>query len=199
MIAGHFGVAAGVKARAPAAPLWALMLATQWLDIVFVPLFLAGIETIEPVDPANPSAFGGVIIHANYTHSLVGAVLLSALAGLVARARWGRQVGGVIGAAAFSHWILDLVVHRPDLPILPGNAGNLPLLGIGLWQWPVVVVAVELLLVLGGAYLYYRAAAGLPPAPGQEEGEQRRRAVLATSVVAALMLLSLATSVLGIG
>ena len=45
MIAGHFGLAAGAKSGTPAAPLWALMLATQWLDVFFVPLFLLGVET----------------------------------------------------------------------------------------------------------------------------------------------------------
>ena len=49
MIAGHFGFAAVVKSRERAAPLWALMLATQWLDVIFVPLFLLGVEHLQPV------------------------------------------------------------------------------------------------------------------------------------------------------
>src|ERR671932_744576 len=114
MVAGHFGLAAGVKSQVPAAPLWALMLATQWLDVFFVPLFLMGIETIEPVNPANPNAYGGGVIHADYTHSLVGAILLSVLAGGLAWAMFGRRIGVVIGAVAFSHWLLDLLVHYPD-------------------------------------------------------------------------------------
>jgi membrane-bound metal-dependent hydrolase YbcI (DUF457 family) len=120
MVAGHFGLAAAVKSRVPTAPLWALMVATQWLDIIFVPLFLLGIETIDPTDTANPNAYGGGVIHAVYTHSLVGALALSALLGGLAWLRWGRRVGVTIGLVAFSHWILDLLVHRPDLPILPG-------------------------------------------------------------------------------
>jgi hypothetical protein len=197
MVAGHFGLAAGVKSQVPAAPLWALMLATQWLDVFFVPLFLMGIETIEPADPANPNAYGGSIIHAVYTHSLVGAVLLSALAGGLAWAMWGRRVGGVIAAVAFSHWLLDLLVHRPDLPILPGNAGGLPLLGFGLWRLPVVAATLELILVLGGAYLYYRRATQLAPAAAEDGGEQRRRVVTATAVVTGLMLLTLVANILG--
>ena len=189
MVAGHFGLAAGVKAGAPTAPLWALMLASQWLDVFFVPLFLAGIETIDPVDPANPNVYGGSVIHAVYTHSLVGSVLLSALAGLVAWWLWGRRVGGVIAAVAFSHWVLDLLVHRPDLPILPGNAGGLPQLGFGLWQVPVVSAGLELILVLGGAFLYYRRASQLP--------DSRRQVVTASGVVTGLMLLTLVLNVLG--
>ena len=102
MVAGHFGLAAGVKSQVPSAPLWALMLASQWLDVFFVPLYLGGIETIDAVDPANPNVYGGGVIHAIYTHSLLGAVLLSALAGLLAWRLWGRRVGGVIAAAAFA-------------------------------------------------------------------------------------------------
>jgi hypothetical protein len=199
MVPGHFGFAAGVKSQVPSAPLWALMLATQWLDVIFVPLFLMGIETIEPRNPAAPDVYGGGIIHAVYTHSLVGALALSALAGGLAWARWGRRVGVTIGAVAFSRWILDLIVHYPDLPILPGNAGGLPLLGFGLWGYPTVAAFVELALVLVGAYFYHRRATALPPAAGLDERQQRRRVVTASAVVTGLMLFSFVTTVLGIG
>jgi len=199
MVPGHFGLAAGVKSQVPAAPLWALMLATHWLDVFFVPLFLLGIETITPIDPANPNAYGGGIIHANYTHSLVGALVLSGVAGGLAWWRWGRLVGATVGLVAFSHWLLDLIVHYPDLPILPGNAGNLPLLGFGLWGFPTVAAFLELALVLGGAYLYYRAATTLPVEPPLDPARQRRRVYTATGVVTGLMLVSFVTTVFGIG
>ena len=198
MVPGHFGFAAAVKSRVPSAPLWALMLATQWLDVFFVPLFLLGIETIDPVDPANPNAYGGGVIHAIYTHSLVGALVLSAVAGGLAWARWGRRVGVTIGLVAFSHWILDLIVHRPDLPISPGNAGNLPLLGFGLWRLPTIAAFVELVLVLVGAYLYHRSATSLPPVPTLDPAMQRRRELTASAVVSGLMGLSFVTTVLGL-
>ena len=197
MVPGHFGFAAVVKSRVPSAPLWALMLATQWLDVWFVPLFLMGIETIDPVDPANPNAYGNGIIHAVYTHSLLGALALSALAGVLAWARWDRRVGVTIGLVAFSHWILDLIVHRPDLPLLPGNAGNLPLLGFGLWRLPTVAAFLELALVLVGAYLYHRSATSLPPVPNLDPATQRRRELTASAVVSGLMALSFVTTVLG--
>ena len=54
MVGGHFGFAAGVKCQVPSAPLWALMLASPWLDVFFVPLYLVGIETIEPADITRP-------------------------------------------------------------------------------------------------------------------------------------------------
>jgi hypothetical protein len=198
MVAGHFGLAAGVKSGAPAAPLWALMLATQWLDVWFVPLYLAGIETITPIDPSNPDAYGGGVIHAVYTHSLVGAICLALLAGGLAWGRWGRRVGFVIAAVAFSHWLLDLLVHHADLPILPGNIGDLPLLGFGLWQYPLASAAVELVLVLVGAFLYYRRASALAATGSVTPAELRRRTRTATAVVTGLMLLCLVLNVVGL-
>lgn len=182
LIAGHFGLSAIVKARAPYVPLWALMLATVWLDVAFVPLFLAGIETIDPA-PGTDGGYGTGIIHANYTHSIVGASALSGMFGYVAYRFWGRRCGLILGAVVMSHWLLDLIVHRGDLPLLPGNAGGLPTLGFGLWRYPGLSAVAELALVVAGTYLYWRAARVLTR-PGTER--LRYRAV----TVAILILVS---------
>jgi hypothetical protein len=156
MIAGHFGFAALVKSKERSTPLWILMFSSVWLDIVFVPLFVAGIETLQPV--ANHRQYGGALIHADFTHSMAGALLLSAVLGAVCWPFWGKRSALVIGLVAVSHWALDLLVHRPDLPILPANALNLPKLGLGLWQYPAISAGLELILVLTGAWFYWRAA-----------------------------------------
>jgi hypothetical protein len=158
VIAGHFGFAAAVKSRAPATPLWALMLASQWLDVVFVPLLVAGVERIEPVAGTRPGAYGESIIHADYTHSLAGALLLSIAFGAVAALRYGRRSGAILGLVVMSHWLLDLPMHRADMPILPGGAGDLPHLGLGLWRYPWPSALLELTIVVLGAVLYGRAA-----------------------------------------
>ncbi|HHY48381.1 MAG TPA: permease [Alphaproteobacteria bacterium] len=165
MITGHFGLAAAVKSRATSVPLWALMLGTVWLDVVFVPLLLAGIETIGTAEGLSPG-YGNAVIHADYTHSLVGAVLLSALFGWGGWALWGRRAGVVLALVSFSHWVLDLLVHRMDMPLLPANWGDLPRLGFGLWQWPWLTAAIELALIVLGAWLYWRAAGKLPDRGG---------------------------------
>src|SRR5262245_8938668 len=182
MIAGHFGLAAGVKAWAPRLPLWALMLSTFLLDVVFIVLNVAGLEYITPADPARPTGYGSALIHAYYTHSLIGALLIAAVAGTLAGWRWGQRGGIVIAIVVFSHWVLDLLVHRADLPLLPGNAGNLPLLGFGLWQIPMVSALLEFALNLAGAYLYYRSASQLP-APSTADAAGHRRSVLTASGV----------------
>ncbi len=193
MIAGHFGLAAATKAKAPEVPLWSLMLATQWLDVVFVPLFLAGVERIEPVAGMKPNAYGAGIIHADYTHSLVGAVVLALLFGGVAGLRYGRRSGTVLGLVAFSHWLLDLPMHRADMPILPGGAGDLPRLGFGLWRSPAASAILELAFVVTGAVIYWRAArrvAGADPA-------MVRRAHRCGAAVLVVGLLTLALNLAG--
>jgi hypothetical protein len=157
MLAGHFGLAAIVKSREPQVPLWALMLSTQLLDVLFVPMVALGYESFTPVAGTN-AGYGELVFRADYTHSLVGALAISLVAMLVAMIPWGRRNGLIIGAVVFSHWVLDLLVHRGDMPILPGDAGGLPRLGLGLWTIPWLSIVLELILVLAGAYLYYHAA-----------------------------------------
>ena len=179
MIAGHFGFAAIVKSREPETPLWALMLATVWLDVVFVPLFLSGIETMQAADQVH-TGYGANIIHADYTHSLIGAIALSGILGVLAGLLWGRRSGIVIGLVAASHWLLDLIVHRADLPILPGNMGGLPLLGLGVWRYPLISFGIELALVLVGAFLYWRTAIRVV----ETEGKGARPAAITAALIA---------------
>ncbi|HXX70191.1 MAG TPA: hypothetical protein VEK07_23630 [Polyangiaceae bacterium] len=193
MIAGHFGFAAAVKAKAPSVPLWTLMLACQWLDVLFVPLLLAGVERLEPLAGTKPGTYGAAVIHADYTHSLAGGLALSAVFGAVAAIRYGGTSGLVLAMVAFSHWVLDLPMHRADMPILPGAAGNLPRLGLGLWRFPVASALLELAIVVIGAALYWRAARRLGGAGAPQAG----RANLCGALVLLAGLLTLALNVLG--
>jgi membrane-bound metal-dependent hydrolase YbcI (DUF457 family) len=185
VIAGHFGLAAAVKSRVPRAPLWALMLATVWLDVLFVPLVVAHVETFAPL-PGTRGGYGEAIIHADYTHSLVGALVIAALFGAVSAIPWGKTVGATMGAVVFSHWLLDLPMHHQDMPLLPRNAGDLPLLGFGLWSLPVASAILELALVVGGSLLYWRAArrvAGEATPPRTRLASVTAAAMLATGIV----------------
>ena len=181
MVAGHFGFAAAVKSREQRTPLWALMLACQWLDVVFVPLFLAGIERISPV-PLTSGGYGRLIITADYTHSLVGALALSAAFGFAFVFWWGRRSAAVLAGVVFSHWLLDLVVHRGDMAILPGNIGGFSRVGFGLWRMPLATSGVELALILSGSYLYWRAAVAI--------SRSNKREITTANVAAVLLLTS---------
>ncbi|OZB90447.1 permease [Paenibacillus sp. XY044] len=196
MFAGHFGIGAAVKAVSPKTPLWAIMLGTQLLDVIFVPLLLTGIETSVETDGGG---YGGAVIHADYTHSLVGALIIALLAGAAAWKLWGKRSAGVIGGVVFSHWLLDLLVHRSDMPILPGNLGSLPLMGFGLWKWPFISGALEVLLIVVGTVMYYRSlrlrARSAPKMPGRAEPA---KAVWAAAVMAVLLMGSFISDLIGI-
>jgi hypothetical protein len=172
-----------VKSRERSAPLWALMLATVWLDVVFTPLFLALRETVQPIH----AGYGGLIIHADYTHSIVGMLALSAVLGMMFLPRLGRRLALVIALVSASHWVLDLVVHRPDMPALPANVGNLPYFGFGLWNHPRAAACVELALVVAGAIMYWRAAMEVSAKAGRNE----RLASISAAMIAAFGLLVL--------
>lgn len=110
MITGHFGLAAAVKSSERQVPLSALMLATVWLDVIFVPFLLTGAEHTDKV-AGTDGGYGELVIGADYTHSLLGALLSATITNWVAAHWWSRRSGLVIGAVVFSHWLLDLLVH----------------------------------------------------------------------------------------
>jgi membrane-bound metal-dependent hydrolase YbcI (DUF457 family) len=190
MFAGHFGLAAIVKAKQPTVPLWALMISTQLLDIIFVPLYVSGVETIETIGNGHGKE---ILIHANYTHSLFGALLIACLAGLLAWRIWGQRSGAVISATVFSHWILDLLVHRADLPIFPGNVGDLPLLGFGLWQWPAYTIILEAAIIVLGTILYFRSVLSRIKTSSSDYKKSLKMAIIAGTVMGVLLILSLIT------
>ena len=159
------------------------MLATVWLDVIFLPLFLAHWETVQTIR----AGYGGLLIHADYTHSIVGMLALSAALGAMFQPRLGSRVAMVIALVSASHWLLDLIVHRPDMPVLPGNLGNLPYFGLGLWNDPRVAACIEFVLVAAGSILYWRAAMEV----STKAGRNGRLATLSAAMIAAFGLLLL--------
>jgi hypothetical protein len=182
MFAGHFGLAAAVKAKNPDIPLWSLMASTQLIDIAFVPLLVTGAEGMKTV---GDGGYGAGIFTIDYSHSFVSTIIIAFIAGLIALKFLGKKQAYIIGAVVFSHWILDLVVHRSDLSILPGNFGNLSQVGLGLWQWPVVTILLELSLVIVGGIMYHRSLI-----KGVNK-QSKKLVVFTSSLVSVLLVLSL--------
>ena len=151
MFIGHYGPAFGAKAALRRVPLWVYFVAVQWLDVWWSIFVLTGIEKVRIV-PGFMPASALDLYYMPYTHGLFGALTLSAILGIVVAFFFRRQRGSifiVVALAAFSHWILDLVVHAPDLWIYDGVK-----LGFGLWRWLWISLPLELILLFGGAWLY---------------------------------------------
>ena len=152
MFVGHLAVALGAKRAAARVPLGALVAASFGLDLLWPIFLLAGLETVR-VDPGNTAFTPLAFEHYPWTHSLVMAIAWGAAAGLAASI-WlrNRTAGVVIGATVVSHWILDFVTHRPDLPLWPGSA----VFGLSLWQSIPATLMLEGALYATAIELYRR-------------------------------------------
>jgi membrane-bound metal-dependent hydrolase YbcI (DUF457 family) len=151
MFIGHFAVGFASKRAAPRASLGALMAAPLFLDLLW-PIFLnLGIESVR-IDPGN-TAFTPLDLHDYpYSHSLVGALVWSLLFAAVfwAVTRYPRGAL-VVALGVFSHWVLDFVTHRPDMPLYPGSAISV---GLGLWNSRAGTVIVEVAMFVAGVWIY---------------------------------------------
>jgi len=155
MFIGHYGPAFGAKAAQPRIPLLVLFIAVQWLDVVWSLLVLGGVEKLRIV-PGFTEGSTLDLYYMPYTHGLAGALALSVLfGGAVAIFFRERRMSVflVTAACVFSHWLLDLLVHRPDLWIYDDVK-----LGFGLWRWLWVSLPLELASLIVGAWLYARYA-----------------------------------------
>jgi hypothetical protein len=154
MFIGHFAVAFATKKVAPRASLGTLVLAAAFLDVVWPVLVLLGIERfrIAPGFTAvNPFDF----TYYPWSHSLVMTVLWSLLFALAYFAASRDRAGAVwVGLAVASHWLLDFISHRPDMPLYPGGGAKL---GLGLWQSVPATFSVEGLMFAAGIAIYTRA------------------------------------------
>lgn len=140
MFIGHYAPAlvAATSRRSP--PLGGLFVAAQLVDIAFFSLFLLGVEKMRELPGAT--AMNGMDLYSMpFTHSLAGAIGWAAAFAVAVRLT-GRDwtAGAIGGAVVVSHWLIDLIVHRPDLTL----AGTPPLLGFGLWNHPAIEMPLEL-------------------------------------------------------
>lgn len=155
MFLGHFGAALAAKPLAPRASLGTLVAAALFLDLVWPALVLVGVERVR-IDPGNTAVTPLDFEHYPVTHGLVAVVAWAVAFGAVYAWRTGWRRGAVVaGALVASHWVLDLVVHRPDLPVVWSG----PKVGLGLWRSVPATLAVELAVFVGGLLLYARATA----------------------------------------
>jgi membrane-bound metal-dependent hydrolase YbcI (DUF457 family) len=154
MFVGHYGVSFAAKKVAPSVSLATLFIAVQLLDVGWSLLVLLGVEKVRIV-PGLTATNPLDLYYMPFTHSLLAALLWSAAAFLLYRAvRPGatNRPALVVATAVFSHWVLDFLVHPPDLPLYDDSAK----VGLGLWDFPAVALGLEAILLFGGLWLYFR-------------------------------------------
>jgi hypothetical protein len=183
MFVGHYGIGLAGRSATRRASLGTWFLAVQFLDLLWPIFLLLGWEHVRvapgitrltPLDfydyPISHSLAGALVWSALFAliYGLWGgrrgalspaspavpdrALPATAPAGAAFRGgRW--RTAGLLGLGVLSHWVLDLMVHRPDLPLLPRG----PYAGFGLWNAPAVELPLEAALYLGGAFVYLRA------------------------------------------
>jgi membrane-bound metal-dependent hydrolase YbcI (DUF457 family) len=154
MFVGHMAVALGARKIEPRAPLAALVAAAFGLDLLWPAFVLAGLEVVK-VDPGNTAFTPLDFASYPWSHSLLMSLIWGAGAGaLAARAYRSGHAGFVVAALVVSHWVLDVVTHRPDLPIWPDG----PRVGLGLWNSIPATLAIEGAMFAVAIALYVRAA-----------------------------------------
>jgi len=169
MFVGHYGVSFAAKKAEPSIPLWVLFIAVQLLDVLWAPFILLGIEKVRIV-PGITASNPLDLYYMPYTHSLVAAVGWSVAAAAVysfVTRGVPKRAAAVVAIAVFSHWVLDFLVHRPDLPLYDNTAK----VGLGLWNLPAIALGLEAALLFGGMWLYFRL------------GTARRTAMLVFGVI----------------
>lgn len=155
MFIGHFGLAFATKPAAPAVSLGTLFLACQFADLLWPVLVLGGVERLA-IDPGNTAFTPLDFQHYPYSHGLVTLATWGALVALLYRVlgRLSVRAAVIVAFVVWSHWWLDFVTHRPDLPIWPGGDVRV---GLGLWNSVPGTLIVESLLFGAGILLYTRA------------------------------------------
>jgi len=158
---GHYGVSLAAKRYEPRLSLGWLFVAVQFLDVLFSIFVLAGVEKMR-IAPGYTAVNPYDLFFMPYSHSLLGAlgwsVVFAAGFGLLSRAAAAQRqwlAPAILAAAVFSHFVLDVPVHTPDLPLGPGPGS--PKIGLGLWNHRAATTAAELAVLFTGGLIYLRA------------------------------------------
>ncbi|MFH1198169.1 MAG: metal-dependent hydrolase [bacterium] len=151
MFVGHFGVGFAAKKTYSKPSLGTMFFAAQFIDLLWPILLLLGLEKVK-IDPGNTAFTPLDFIYYPISHSLFGVLIWALLFGAVYFIiKRNLKNSVLLGLLVISHWILDLFVHRPDLPLVPWSELKV---GFGLWNSVLFSIIIELLIFAAGAYLY---------------------------------------------
>ena len=157
MFVGHYAVSFAARSTSVSLPLWVWFIAVQWLDVGFMTFVLTGTEKLRITEGFTESNALD-LYYMPFTHGLVGAIVMSVILAAIVAVVFpaGRQplALGLVALASFSHWLLDLVMHTPDMPLFDDDSTKV---GLGLWDHPVIGLPLELLVLALGVWLYTRS------------------------------------------
>jgi len=154
MFLAHFGVAMAAKKIAPKTSLGTLFIAGQLVDLLWPIFLLIGLEVVE-IDKGNTAVTPLNFIYYPFTHSLLGCgVWAAAIYTLYRRLKRDDRGAAILAGLVMSHWFLDVLSHRPDLPLYPGSDIYL---GLGLWNSAGGTLLVEAGIFFGGLALYLQS------------------------------------------
>lgn len=148
MFIGHYGIAFAAKAAAPDIPLPVLMISTQIIDILFCGLVAAKVERVE-IDKTASATVPLRSISMPYSHSGESAVVISLLTAVLAGVLYPALTLAelwIIGLVCLSHWVIDVIMHPPDIPILSARRK----IGLGVWNNRPLSIGLELGLIAAG-------------------------------------------------
>ncbi|MEP6850195.1 MAG: hypothetical protein ABI999_15155 [Acidobacteriota bacterium] len=151
MFIGHFAVAFGLKRVAPRTNLGWLVAAVAFLDLLWPIFVLLGLERVE-IEPGNTAFTPLNFVSYPYSHSLLMAAVWAVVFGGIYFAVSRYKIGAIaVAVGVISHWFLDWVVHRPDLPLYPGGVG---VYGLRLWDSVPGTLVLEGLMFAVGLWIY---------------------------------------------
>lgn len=153
MFIGHFGVGFAAKRVDSRPSLGTLFFAAQFLDLLWPVFLLIGLEKVT-IDTGNTAFTPLNFVYYPFSHGFLSVLLLSILFGAIYFIiKRNLKSSIVLGALVMSHWVLDFIVHRPDLPLIPGSDIKV---GLGLWNSVILTILVEGFIFIAGAYLYLK-------------------------------------------
>ncbi len=154
MFLGHFGLALASKKADRKLSLATAFMAAQFVDLLWPLLLITGVEDVN-IDPGNTVVTPLDFAHYPYSHSLLAGIVWGVALGIAYYLIKKTSKGAlIVGSLVLSHWFLDLLMHRPDLPLSFSGETKY---GLGLWNNLPLTIAIELVLLLAGAGIYMRA------------------------------------------
>jgi hypothetical protein len=153
MFLGHYGVALAAKKVAPKASLGVLVMAAEFADLLWPIFLLLGWEQVR-IEPGNTRVTPMNFVSYPYSHGLVAQILWGLVLGAIYFGFRKNARSALVAAACVpTHWVLDYIAHRPDMPIYPGGARY----GLGMWNSLPLTIAVELAIYGCGIAVYLSA------------------------------------------